>query len=97
MAPQLISANDFCIHHQIEISFLHSLSDYGLIEITPVENEIYLHPEDVMRVEKLVRLHYDLHINLEGVDAIHHLLEQMENLQEEMLRLKNRLRLYESE
>jgi hypothetical protein len=97
MASQLISAKDFCVHHHIEISFLHSLCDYGLLEITTGENEIYLQPEDVSHVEKLVRLHYDLHINLEGIDAIHHLLHRMEDMQEEMLQLKNRLRMYENE
>lgn len=97
MASPLISANDFCLHHQIEISFLHSLCDYGLLEITTGENEIYLQPEDVSHVEKLVRLHYDLHINLEGIDAINHLLQQMEDMQEKMHHLENRLRMYESE
>jgi hypothetical protein len=95
MASQLISASEFCAHHQIEISFLQSLNEYGLIKIATAESNSYLHPDDVTLIEKLVRLHYDLHINLEGIDAIHHLLQRMENMQNEMLQLQNRLRLYE--
>lgn len=42
-------------------------------------------------------MYYDLSINLEGIDAIHHLLKRVEQLQDEIFRLKNRLHLYESD
>lgn len=52
--------------------------------------------DELGRLESLVRLHYDLHINLEGLDAINHLLQRMENLQREVAGLRSRLRLYEA-
>jgi chaperone modulatory protein CbpM len=90
----MISANDFCKHHQIDISFLYTLQDYGLVEITNIENNIYLQPDQMDELEKIVRLHYDLHINLEGIDAITHLLQQLHDTQSELIQLRNRLQQY---
>lgn len=93
----MISAKAFCTHHHIEISFLHSLHDYGLIDITASEED-YLLPQDQLEaLEKMVRMHFDLNINLEGIDAIYHLLKRVENMQREVSLLRNRLRLYESD
>ena len=39
-------------------------------------------------------MYYDLSINMEGIDAIHHLLERMENMQREMNSLRKQLLLY---
>jgi hypothetical protein len=43
----------------------------------------------------MIRLHRELEINPEGLDTIDHLLGRMSRLQEEVIMLKNRLRLYE--
>ena len=91
----LIPAKDFCSHHHIEVSFIHSLHDYGLIDITTTGEDCYLQAEQLDDLEKMVRLYYDLHINLEGIDVIRHLLQRMEELQREMNELKNKLRVFE--
>ena len=95
LSPQKISANEFCHHHHIELSFLHTLQEYGLVEISLQEEEGYLEPEQLDAIEKIIRLHYDLQINLEGIDAIQHLLQRMTEMQSEITSLKNKLRLYE--
>jgi hypothetical protein len=92
-----VSANAFCTHHRIEIAFIHSLHDYGLIEVTSAEEDLLLPREQLEALEKMVRLHYDLNINLEGIDAIYNLLQRMEILQREMKDLRSTLRLYERE
>ena len=91
----LYSAQAFCQHHQIEITFLHSLQEYGLLEAEVTDDDLLLPPGQLEAVEKQVRLHYDLHINLEGIDAIYHLLNRVENLQQEVQSLRARLRLHE--
>jgi hypothetical protein len=93
---KLIPAQEFCIHHNIEISFIDSLQEYGLLEIHTMEGKGYIDEEQLEEVEKIVRLHYDLNINLEGIDAIRHLLQQMHSLQHDLATLRNRLRLYEA-
>ena len=93
---ELIPADDFCVHYEIEFSFINSLQHYGLIETTTIEQTTLIPNNQLQKLEQLVRLHYDLNINLEGIDAITHLLEKIKNMQHEITALKNKLRLYES-
>ena len=91
----LIRVHEFCYYHSIEVSFLHSLEEYGLLMITNQEGEEFLVPDQLAELEKMMRLHYVLNINLEGIDAIHSLLKKIEDLQRERDLLRNRLGLYE--
>ncbi|RZS99680.1 chaperone modulator CbpM [Aquimarina brevivitae] len=92
----LVSITQFCNQHQVEIEFINTLQRYGLIEIiTTNSKEYYLHQEELPKLEKIVLLHQDLDINLEGVEVIMRLLRQVEEIQNEVITLKNRLRLYE--
>ncbi len=93
----LIAANDFCSSHQIEISFISSLKEFGLIEITTIKETSYIDTRQLQQLEKFLRMHYDLEINLEGIEAITHLLNRVNNMQDEITALKNRLSLYEDE
>jgi len=85
------------MHHKIEMSFIHSLNESGLIQITTVERTQYISREQLSDLEKMIRLHYELDINIEGIESIAHLLQRVENLHEELTVLKNRLKLYENE
>lgn len=91
----LISTDQFCKQHNIELSFISLLYENGLIEITTVEQTSFIPEDRLPELEKLIRLHYQLDINLEGIEAITHLLQRIEVLQEEMRKLKSRLRIYE--
>ncbi len=93
----LIPVQQIVTHHKIEISFINSLYDFGLIEITTIEETRYVLKEQMSEIEKMIRLHYELDINLEGVETISHLLKRVEIMQDEMTILKNRLLIYESE
>ena len=93
----LISCAQFCLHHNIEVSFFHSLQEYGLVELITNEKDAFISSNQLGEVEKLIRLHYELGINLEGIDAIIHLLRKLEEVENERTALKNRLRLYESQ
>ena len=46
-------------------------------------------------VERYSRMYYDLSINMEGIDVIHHLLERMDEMQREIRDLRTRLRMFE--
>jgi hypothetical protein len=43
----------------------------------------------------MVRLHFDMDINIEGIETITHLLERIEQMQQEITQLKNRVGVYE--
>jgi len=92
----LISAIEFCTNHEIEISFISSLHETGLIEIVRIEENEYIDESQLLQLEKIVRFYYDLGINLEGIESINHLLDRMNGMQAEIITLRNRLRLYES-
>ena len=92
----LIPANEFCASHEIEISFIDSLQEAGLIEITTIEETEYVQESQLNELERIVRLYYELDINLEGIETVIHLLQRIKNMQDEITLLKNRLRLYES-
>ena len=94
-SPNFIPAEQFCTHHQVEYSFIRLLHDNGLVEINSIDNTEFLSEECLPDVERMVRLHYDLDINLEGIEAISHLLKKIDQMQHEMNDLRNRLRFYE--
>ena len=92
---EMIAASEFCIHHNIDQSFILSLRDSGLIEITLVEEKIFVPESQLPNLEKLVRLYYEMDINLEGIETITYLLQQMHTMQQQILQLNNRLSRYE--
>jgi len=95
MEEQLIPAEMFCSSYNVEYAFIHSLQEQGLIQVTTVEEKVFIHPQQLEDVERFIRLHYDLDINLAGIEAISHLLSKVKEMQDEMNALKNRLRMYE--
>lgn len=91
----LISTDEFCIHHNIEFSFIRNLSEFGLIETVTVAKKEFITEDQLEKLERMLRLHRELEINIEGIDTIDHLLSRIHNLQNEVISLRNRLRLYE--
>jgi hypothetical protein len=86
-----------CEHYSVEISFFNELHEEGLISITTLEQTSYLHQDKISDVEKMIRIHQELNINTEGIDAVFNLLQKIDNLQNELNKLHNRLRLYEND
>jgi chaperone modulatory protein CbpM len=93
----LIAANDFCVYYNIEYTFINSLQEAGLVHITKVNETTYIPKAELQKLERMIHLHHDLEINIAGIEAITHLLERVELMQENMRGLRNRLRLYEDE
>jgi chaperone modulatory protein CbpM len=94
---EMISASDFCIHHNIEPAFIDSLHQSGLIEITIIEKKVFVPLSQLHQLEKLARLYYEMDINVEGIETITYLLQRMNEMQQQLVRLTNRLNLYENE
>ena len=91
----LIPAEEICVRYKVERHFVNSLYESGIIEIITVEETEYIHCDHLGEFEKMMRLHKDLDINLEGLEAISHLLRQIRDLQKDNRQLRNRLGLYE--
>ena len=93
----LIAVDEFCANHNIEISFISSLQQTGLLEITTIKDTGYIEASQLQHLEKIIRFHYEFDINLEGIESITYLLRRINSLQEKITGLNNRLRLYEQE
>ncbi|MCL5246229.1 chaperone modulator CbpM [Cellulophaga sp. 20_2_10] len=92
----LILVETLCSHYNIEISFMDDLSNMGLIDIEIIEQNQFIHQDQIRNLEKIIRLYNELNVNLEGIDVVFNLLEKERALQDKINALKNRLRLYEN-
>lgn len=79
---------EFCQYYSVEVSFIKQLNEQGMIELTSKDTSYLIHHDDIGHLEKYIHLYYDLGINLEGLEAISHLLERIENLQSELRNIK---------
>ena len=95
MDTELIIISEYCEKSHTDPTFLLSLEEGGLIEIRTVDGERYLLSSQLRELERYSHLYYDLSINIEGIDAIRHLLERMDSLQREVRRLHRKLRGYQ--
>ncbi len=98
MATQnLILIEKLCLHYKIEFSFFDALDNIGLIEIKTIKENKYLYQDKIGDVEKMIRLHHELNVNMEGIDIVFNLLKNEIQLKDEINKLKNKLRLYEDD
>jgi len=93
----LISTQILCSHYDIEISFVDALNKMGLIQIEIIEQNQFIHQDQISDLEKIIRLHNELNVNLEGIDIVFNLLEKEQELRNELVTLNNKLRLYEND
>jgi len=93
----MVMLDDFCASHHVEISFINSLEEHGLIETVVINQAMYVTSSDLPKLEQITRLHQDLNINPEGIDAINHLLKYIEEMKQEIIHLRNRLSFYEED
>lgn len=94
---ELILTQTICSCYNIEFSFIDSLSKMGLIQIIIIEEHQFIHQDQISNLEKIIRLHNELNLNLEGIDVVFNLLEKEYLLRQELNALKNKLSRYENE
>lgn len=86
-----ISREELVKIYNIEITFFDELVNGGLLNIE-TENDIrYLLYDDLPAFEKFTNWHYDLEINLPGLEVIHDMLRKMEDLKLKNRELMNKL------
>ncbi|NML72272.1 MerR family transcriptional regulator [Chryseobacterium sp. RP-3-3] len=86
-----ISREELVKIYNIEITFFDELVDGGLLTVE-TENEIrYLLYDDLSVFERFTNWHYDLEINLPGLEVINDMLRKMEDLKQKNRDLMNKL------
>ncbi|MGV8964431.1 MAG: chaperone modulator CbpM [Candidatus Saccharimonadaceae bacterium] len=96
MSEKKITYTECLQIYQVEEAFLDSLQSSGLIEIVIEKEDRYIDYDSLQDIEQFVRWHYELEINIEGIEALHHLLQQVRELQSDVERLRGELKFYKS-
>lgn len=90
-----IRVDSFCMIYEVKPDFIHTLQESGMVNIIHVLDDEFISVNDIEQLEKFMRLHRDLDINVGGIQAIDYLLHKIKDLQEEIRGLWNRLNIYE--
>ncbi len=99
MKNNRISIQECCAVYEVEQWFVDTLQERGLLQVLQDGETqcVYLLEDELQVLEKYIVLYYDLEINMEGIEAIAHLLHQVQEMKETVTQLKNRLQMYEPE
>ncbi len=95
MKGELFSISQYCSVHQVDPAFISSLESEGLITIVFSNEEKFVGEEQLHELETFTRWHHDLGINIEGIDALHNMLQRVRRMQEQMNELRLKLKQYE--
>ncbi len=90
-----ILIQQYCETTSVEPEFIDRLLDYGLIKHIERGNQPAIHETELPIIERMARLHYDLDINLEGLQVIAHMREKMLQMQDELKNLERKLKRFE--
>lgn len=95
MERSIIKIKEYCSFYDIEPDFVVSLESVGLISTIIIEGERVIYEEQLEDLERYVNWHYQMDINIEGIDALRNVLHEFKQLQAEVSQLRDRLRIYE--
>ena len=90
MERTLFKIVDICRVHRLEETFIYELYHNDLIEIIPQDEQDCIDEEQLPLIEKFSNWHYDLELNMQGIEVVSRLLERIEQLQQEVRALKGR-------
>lgn len=86
-----ISIEEVIRVYQVDYSFLDALIDSELLHPETENNIRYIVHDELSALEKFMNWHYDMEVNLAGIEIINKLLQQLDQLQQENLRIKKRV------
>jgi len=95
MSKYLIPIQKICETYQVNELFFENLQEYNLISLIKENNEFWIEENELNKIEKIMRLHFDLDINMEGIDVIISLLNKINQLNKEISFLQKQLKIYE--
>lgn len=87
----LIEVEQICSGYGIEFTFIDSLNEHGLINVISRKDHRFIDRENLSALEKMMRMHYELGMNLEGIEVALNLLQRMDELENEIKVLKARI------
>ena len=94
MQTDLIIVREYCQKSHVDPSFIISLEEDGLIDVQVVDGERYLPVTQLRDLERFIRWHEDLAVNIEGIGVISELMGRMHDMQQELDQLRRELQLF---
>ncbi len=82
--------------YKIEESFIESLHEVGLIKVVYSDDDRFIEYDEISDLEQFIRWYYEMDINVEGIDALRHMLERVKSLQSEVEQLRSEIQFYKS-
>lgn len=73
-----------CEQYQISTSFLEEAQHCGLLHFERIEEQQYLHYDEIEGLEKIIDYNQNLGVNVAGIEVIFNLLDKIEHLQHEL-------------
>jgi len=97
METELITIDEYCVNYSVDPSFITALEESGLIVLKVIEEKKFIHFAQLVEMERFIHFHYDLNINMEGIDVIMNLLKKVKQMQQEIDDLKTHIHIYENQ
>jgi hypothetical protein len=95
MATQkLIAIKEFCVHHQIPADLILQMEQFEMVELVWIKRTGYIPAKSLSGLEQILRIYQDLQINLEGIQAVLHLLDKLEEKEAALQKLRDQLMFY---
>jgi len=88
MEKTLFKVIDICRSNKIERTFIQELHQNGLIEIIIEEETEFIEEEQIPKIERFSNWHYELELNVQGIEVVQNLIDRIEKLQREVRFLK---------
>ena len=91
LSESLLSLKELSGVAGVHPEMIRSFMKWGLLEPECTEPEVMFSYEAVCRLRRILRLRNDLGINFSGVGVVLDLLDRIDSLEQEVIRLRNRL------
>lgn len=89
-SPLLYSEQETATASHLAPGTIRHLRALGLVAGEEVDGELRYSEEEIMLLRRIRRLHYDLGINMAGVEVIIRLLQRIDELQADLERARGR-------
>ncbi len=97
MTKQLLKITDICKIYDVENGFINEIVEYELITPVKTDSDLFIEEDELPVLEKIINLHYDLGVNLEGIEIIMNLLDKIDILNEEINKLQRIVKYFEQD
>jgi len=92
MKKNVISVDEYCRIHDVDVAFIDYLVDNGLVQLIALNGQRFIPHEALNVVGRLTSWHVELEVNPAGLEVANRLYERVLELQEEVRRLRRALK-----